>query len=107
MAMVDSVGSRSDVRSMATYPEKETYPADEVTEGVGLSPDRIGPAPVARAERSIGGVLLAVSAVLFVLGTIALMFGLAPVAFLILALVPVAWLGAWLRRHGSERLTNE
>jgi hypothetical protein len=45
------------------------------------------------------------SAAVIVVSTILLMFGLVPVALLILAFLPLAGLGAWLRRRGTEQLT--
>ena len=90
---------------MAAYPEQDTYPADELAEGVGESGEHIGPAPIARMERGIGGVLVVVSAVGIFLSTIFLMFGLAPIGIVILLFVPLFWLGVWLRRRGSDQLT--
>lgn len=89
---------------MTTSSDKRTYPADEVTSGVGLPANRTGAEPVARAQRGVGAGIVGLSAVLFVLGGILLMFGLVPVAVLILALIPVAWGGAKLRRRGEENL---
>jgi Flp pilus assembly protein TadB len=59
---------------------------------------------VARRELGIGGGLLAFSVVAIVLSFVLLTFGLAPIALLILALIPVALLGGWLRRRGTYRM---
>lgn len=89
---------------MPPYPEQDTYPEDELAEGVGESPEHIGPAPLARLERGIGGVLVVVSALVMVVSTVLVAFGMAPVAIVILLFLPVFWLGAWLRRRGSDQL---
>lgn len=92
---------------MATTIERETYPRDEVTEGVGLSAEtRVGPSQRARLQRGAGGVILAFCALLFIIGTVLLMFGMVPVALAILALIPLAALGGWLRRRGADRMTE-
>jgi hypothetical protein len=59
---------------------------------------------VARRELGIGGGLLALSVVAIVLSFVLLTFGLAPIALLILALIPIVYLGAWLRRRGTYRM---
>lgn len=90
---------------MTTTVERETYPRDEVTKGVGLSAEtRVGPHQRARLQRGAGGVILAFSALLFIIGTVLLMFGMVPVALAILALIPLAAMGGWLRHRGTERL---
>ena len=80
------------------------YPRNEVTPGVGESPKRPDPEHVARVERGVGGGVLIVCTTLFILGTLALTFGLAPAALVIFACVPVAILGGWLRNRGAYRL---
>jgi hypothetical protein len=57
-------------------------------------------------QRSVGTGILAFSIVALLLATVLLAFGMAPVGIVILAVVPMAWLGAWLRRHGSDRLNT-
>jgi hypothetical protein len=62
------------------------------------------PEQVARAEAGIGKGLLGFTVVAVIASFVLLTFGLAPVALLIVALIPVAWLGSRLVRHGSLRL---
>lgn len=54
--------------------------------------------------RASGGVVLAVSIASIVLVAIGVTFGLFPLAFLLLLLLPIAALGGWLRRTGATRL---
>ena len=58
----------------------------------------------ARIMLASGGVLLAVAIVGIVLSAIGVTFGLAPLMFFVLLLLPIASLGGWLRRTGALRL---
>lgn len=77
---------------------------EDATPGVGFHEWGGNVVRRARMMRGIGGVLLAVSVVGLVLSVIGITFGLAPLAFLVLLLLPLAFLGGWLRGHGAMKL---
>jgi hypothetical protein len=78
---------------------------DDATPGVGLHEWGGDPVRRARLQRASGGVLLVVAIAGFVLASVAVAFGLAPLALpLLLLLVSLAYLGRWLRGRGTSRL---
>jgi uncharacterized membrane protein len=78
---------------------------DDATFGVGLHDWGGSPSRRARLQKAIGGGLLITAIAGFVLSFVAVAFGLAPLALpVFLLLIPVAFLGRWLRARGTTRL---
>jgi hypothetical protein len=78
---------------------------DDVTTGVGLHEWGGDPLRRARVQRAVGGGMLAVAIMGFVICMIATTFGMAPLALpVLLLLIPVAVGGRWLRERGALRL---
>jgi hypothetical protein len=77
----------------------------DATPGVGLHDWGGDPMRRARMQRASGGILLIVAIAGFLLSFVAVAFGLAPLALpVFLLLIPVAYLGRWLRGRGTRRL---
>jgi uncharacterized membrane protein len=78
---------------------------DDATPGVGLLEWGGEPLRRARMQRSVGGAMVVIAIVGFVIAMIATTFGLGALALPVLVLlIPVGLVGRWLRDRGATRL---